>query len=104
MNAPAEKVPDPFFSPHVEMLDADKVQGPLHVRRRRDGDHFHPLGSSGAKSVSDFLTDLKLPASHRHSVLCLCDEAGIVSVWPLRIDQRVSVTNQTRRVLRVASR
>jgi tRNA(Ile)-lysidine synthase len=91
------------FDRHVEWLDADQLRGPLVLRPRRDGDAFEPLGCAGRKSVSDFLTDLKLPHHLRRKVLCLCDELGIVCLWPLRIDQRVGVTNQTLRVLRICA-
>ena len=89
------------FDRHVEWLDADQLRGPLLLRPRRDGDAFEPLGCPGGKSVSDFLTDLKLPHPLRRKVLCLCDELGIVCLWPLRIDQRIRVTNRTVRVLRI---
>lgn len=99
-NPPPESVVE-NFDRHVEWLDADQLRGPLRVRPRRDGDAFEPLGCAGNKSVSDFLTDLKLPRRLRDKVLCLCDELGIVCLWPLRIDQRVRVTNQTLRVLKI---
>ncbi len=89
------------FDRYVEWLDADQVHGPLLLRPRRDGDAFEPLGGPGGKSVGDFLTDLKLPRPLRRKVLCLCDELGIVCLWPLRIDQRVRVTERTARVLRI---
>jgi tRNA(Ile)-lysidine synthetase-like protein len=91
------------FDRHVEWLDADRLRGSLRLRPRRDGDAFEPLGCRGSKSVSDFLTDLKLPRRLRGKVLCLCDELGIVCLWPLRIDQRVRVTNETSRVLRITA-
>ena len=89
------------FDRHVEWFDADQLRGPLLLRPRRDGDTFEPLGCSGSKSVSDFLTDLKLPHRLRRKVLCLCDELGVVCLWPLRIDQRIRITDQTSRVLRI---
>ena len=86
----------------VELLDADRIAGPLICRERLPGDAFHPLGAPGAKSVSDFLTDSRLPADRRRSVRCICDDSGIVYLAPLRIAERVKVTGGTRRVLRVA--
>ncbi len=85
-----------------EWLDADKVRGRLLCRPRQTGDAFHPLGSLGRQSVSDFLTNAKLPAEARADVLCLCDEEGIVCLAPLRIDERVRVTGATKAVLRLA--
>jgi len=51
--------------------------------------------------VSDFLTNWKLPRRRREQVLCICDGLGIVYVAPLRIEDRVRVTPNTRRVLRI---
>lgn len=89
--------------PGVELIDADQILPPLSCRPRRDGDVFRPLGCAGRQSVSDFLTNLKVPRPRRESARCICDELGIVYLVPLRIDQRVRVTSRTRRVLRIAA-
>jgi len=87
--------------PGQEMLDADQVRGRLTCRKRRHGDFFAPLGCSGRQTVSDFLTNAKLPPDRREEVFCVCDELGIIYLAPLRIDQRVAVREGTRRVLRI---
>jgi tRNA(Ile)-lysidine synthase len=88
--------------PGVELLDADRVRGLLVCRSRRAGDAFVPLGAPGRQTVSDFLTNAKLPPQRRKEVVCVCDEAGIVYVAPLRIDERVKITPAAQRVLRIA--
>ncbi len=86
----------------VEWLDAQKIDGGrLTFRPRCSGDAFVPLGAPGTKSVSDFLTDRKLPRSRRDLVRCICDAKGIVYLAPLRIAERVRITGATRRVLRI---
>ncbi len=85
----------------VELVDADKLTLPLTVRRRCDGDRFIPLGLGGTQSVSDFLTNSKLTRTDRDSVRCICDSKGIVYLAPLRIDERVKVTDKTNRILRI---
>ena len=87
--------------PGVELLDADLLRGELICRARAAGDAFVPLGAPGRQSVSDFLTNRKLPRRRREQVLCICDGLGIVYVAPLRIEDRVRVTPNTRRVLRI---
>lgn len=87
----------------VELLDADKIVGSLVCRRRREGDSFKPLGSTGSQKVGDFLTNLKLPARRREDVLCICDDDGIVHLWPLRIAGRVKVTERTGRIVRITT-
>lgn len=85
----------------VELLDADRLRGRLTCRPRRDGDVFRPLGAPGRQSVSDFLTNLKVPSRRRDAVRCVCDELGVVYLAPLRIDDRVRVDADTRRVVRI---
>jgi tRNA(Ile)-lysidine synthase len=90
--------------PGTELLDAAQVRGRLVCRPRRPGDSFEPLGAPGRQSVSDFLTNGKLPAPQREEVRCICDELGIVYLAPLRIDHRVRVTTATQEVLTITFR
>ena len=91
-------------SPGTELIDADAIEGPLLCRTRRDGDAFRPLGAPGRQSVSDFLTNAKCPPPQRAAIQCICDDVGIVYLAPLRIDDRVKVTDRTRRVIRLTCR
>lgn len=84
-----------------EMLDADTVRGRLRAGPRREGDAFLPLGAPGRQTVSDFLTNAKLPSDQREKVVTVRDELGIVYLAPLRIDDRVKVTPATRRILHI---
>jgi len=89
--------------PGVELLDADEVRGPLVCRPRRRGEKFHPLGCAGRQSVGDFLSNLKVRRAGRAQVRCICDDAGIVYLAPLRIDERAKITCRTRRMLRITA-
>jgi len=88
--------------PGNETLDADQLLGRLVARPRRNGDVFRPLGSPGRQSVSDFLTNAKASPDARRQALCICDELGIVYLAAFRIDQRVGVSDDTTRVLRIS--
>lgn len=88
-------------TPREELMDADRVRPPVVVRPRQPGDRFWPLGASGNKKVGDFLTDHKTPPLLRQQVCVLCDQLGPIWVVPLRIDDRVRVTEATQRVARV---
>jgi len=83
----------------IETLDADVLRPPLTVRRRRPGDRFHPLGSTGSRKLHDFFIDEKVPAFRRDHVPIVCDRAGIVWVAGYRLDHRVRITDSTRRVV-----
>ena len=90
--------------PGVELLDADQLRGRLFCRPRQPGDVFQPLGCAGRQSVSDFLTNAKLPPAARDAILCIGDDNGIVYVSPLRIDDRVKVTARTQTLLKITLR
>ena len=87
--------------PGEEWLDYDAVRLPLIVRHRRAGDRFWPLGAPGSKKVSEFLIDAKVDPAERERLVLLCDRLGPVWLIGQRIDERVKLTRQTRRVLKV---
>ena len=60
----------------------------LFVRNRRKGDWFCPVGMSGRKKLSDYLTDKKIPANMRDSIPLLYKGADMVSVIGYRQDRR----------------
>jgi tRNA(Ile)-lysidine synthase len=82
-------------------LDADRVRGPLVVRRRRPGDSFVPLGMGRPKKLQDFLVDLKVPRGDRDNVPIVAAVDAIIWVAGYRIDDRFKVTPATERVLRL---
>lgn len=87
--------------PYEEWLDLERVQMPLLVRGRREGDRFWPLGAPGSKRLSDFFGDEKVDPHLRARMGILCDQAGPVWVMPLRIDERVKLRPTTRQALRL---
>lgn len=99
MDAPARL---PRTRAGVEHVDAASLRGRLICRPRREGERLAPLGCPGSQSVSDFLTNLKLPPERRAHVACVHDGGGIVYLAPLRIAERVKITPATRRVLRIS--
>ena len=88
-------------SPGVEIVDADRIVPPLLARPWRAGDRFRPLGMKQPKKVSDFLTDVKVPAHERADVYVLADREKIVWVIGYRIADEVRIGPGTRRCLRL---
>ena len=84
-----------------EWLDFQRLQLPLYVRARRDGDRFWPLGAPGTKSLGDFLSDAKVDPALRSRMGVVCDQAGPIWVMPLRIDERVKLRPTTKQALRL---
>lgn len=87
-----------------EFIDFEAVHAPLVVRSRRPGDRFVPLGAPGTKKLSDFLADEKVDPKDREQVAILCDQLGPIWVIGYRIDDRVKLTELTRRVLHLRAR
>lgn len=83
------------------VLDADRIEPPLVVRRRRPGDRFWPLGAAGEKKLKEYLIDAKVPAEERKDLLLVADRRGKRPVWLVgdRPAEVVRVTPETRRVL-----
>lgn len=80
-------------------FDFDKVGKKLIVRRRRPGDRFQPLGMSQTKKLQDFMVDAKIPRSWRDRVPLVSSARQILWVVGWRMDDRVKVTEKTKKVL-----
>jgi len=89
-------------------IDLDKAGNELIVRSRRPGDRFQPLGLPQPKKLNEFMIDARIPRAWRGRVPVVCipgqtiDTPGQI-VWLVgyRIDDRVKVTEATKRVLRL---
>ena len=80
-------------------FDFEKVGKKLVVRRRRPGDRFQPLGMSQTKKLQDFMVDAKIPRSWRDRVPLVSSARQIFWVVGWRVDDRVKVTEKTKKVL-----
>jgi tRNA(Ile)-lysidine synthase len=85
----------------VASFDLDKVGKELSVRRRRPGDRFQPLGMNQTKKLQDFMVDAKIPSSWRDRVPLVSSPQQILWVVGWRIDDRVKVTENTKKILRL---
>jgi tRNA(Ile)-lysidine synthetase-like protein len=70
------------------VLDAERLDGPLRLRRRRPGDRFRPAGGQGSRRLQDFFVDSKLPREFRAAWPLLATPTSIVWVAGLRADAR----------------
>ncbi len=87
--------------PHIALLDADKLEFPLEIRRWREGDSFVPFGMNGRKKVSDLLIDTKVPLAEKRRQFVVLSGGEIVWVIGRRIDERYRITSKTENVLKV---
>ncbi|MBQ9202054.1 MAG: tRNA lysidine(34) synthetase TilS [Bacteroidales bacterium] len=85
-------------------LDAGKLKFPLCLRPLRHGDSFVPLGMTGHRLVSDYLTDCKRTRWEKQQTWVLLSGEEIVWVVGERISHPYRVTGQTRTMLRITCR
>jgi tRNA(Ile)-lysidine synthase len=90
--------------PSEVVMDRDCVFFPMLLRTVQPGDRFRPLGMRGSKKLKDVFIDGKISKAGRRLVPVLCDAHRIIWVVGHRIDDRVRVTAQTRRLLRIEYR
>jgi len=75
-------------------IDKQKVQLPLKLRKKQEGDLFSPIGMIGKKKISKFFKDEKLSILAKQKIWLLCDaDNQIVGVLPYRQDGRFSSEN-----------
>ena len=80
-------------------IDADKLQGKLIIRSRKDGDRITPKGMSGSKKVKNIFIDNKIPAALRSHVPLICDERGIIWIAGIQQDKHYLVDEQSKHIL-----
>lgn len=87
-----------------ETLDLDSVGAALHLRGRRPGDRFQPLGMAHSKKLQDFMVDERIPRRWRDGVPLLVSRNGIACVAGWRIAHWARVTDETKRRLHLRFR
>ena len=85
----------------VALVDEDKLQYPLCLRRWREGDWFVPFGMTGRKKVSDYLIDHKVSVVEKSRQFVLVSGEDIVWLVGRRIDDRYRITDKTEKILKV---
>ena len=72
-------------------FDKQKVQLPLKLRKKQEGDVFFPIGMIGKKKISKFFKDEKLSILAKQKIWLLSDaDERILGVLPFRQDGRFS--------------
>ncbi|MBI5726529.1 MAG: tRNA lysidine(34) synthetase TilS [Ignavibacteriales bacterium] len=88
----------------IEYIDADKLAGEPVLRKWQDGDVFFPIGMTGRKKISDFLTDIKMSTVERESTEVVTDGDAIVWVAGQRLDRRYKLTEATKKIYKLIYR
>lgn len=85
-------------------FDLEKIPGRLSLGTCRSGDRFQPFGMSQQKKLGEFMIDARIPYAWRRRIPILRSPGQIIWVVGYRIDERVKVNEQTKKVLKVTMR
>ncbi|MCF0051571.1 tRNA lysidine(34) synthetase TilS [Dyadobacter sp. LJ53] len=96
-------LPRSSYDRHTVILNSQKLEFPLTVRKWQTGDVFQPFGMNGRKKkLSDFFTDLKMDLFTKQSTFILVNgNQEIIWVIGLRLDERYRVNPDTTGFLEV---
>ncbi|NLE76034.1 MAG: tRNA lysidine(34) synthetase TilS [Chloroflexi bacterium] len=82
------------------LLDLERLRLPLTARARRAGDRFCPQGMGGhSVLLREYLINVKLPRAQRSRWPLVCSGDRVAWVVGWRVDERLALTPQTRRVM-----
>lgn len=76
-------------------FDIDRVPSGAVIRLRRSGDRFTKFGG-GTKSLSDYLTDKKIPQSMRGKLPLVCIGNEVLIVGGVEISDKVKISKATK--------
>jgi len=88
-------------SPYSETFDISLLESNLHVRTRRPGDKFVPLGMNNSKKLKDFMIDSKIPFHHRDRTPLVCTTAGIIWVVGWRISNWAKLKGTNKQAIQI---
>ena len=88
-------------SPREELLDADRLAGPLRARFARPDDAFRPLGRKNAVSLAKFLAAQGLTRRQRERAVVVADAEKIVWVVGLRLSDEIKIEPSTKHVMMI---
>ena len=79
--------------------DFDKIPDKAVIRRRKTGDKFTKFGG-GTKSLSDFLTDKKIPKKDRDNLILVADKDEVLAIFGLAVSDKVKINENTKKIIK----
>jgi tRNA(Ile)-lysidine synthase len=90
-----------FSGKNAVYLDLDKIQQPLIIRNRKNGDWFQPLGMQGQQKIKSLFIDHKIPRLKRDEIMLLVDNISVIWIENMHLNDRVKITAGTKNVLKL---
>ncbi len=85
-------------------IDAGMLPPGAEIRNRRAGDIFTPLGAPGTRKLKKFFIDAKIPRWERDGITLLATGNEVLWIAGVRLSERVKITPQTKRILKLQLR
>jgi len=89
---------------NIAFLDYNKLDFPLIIRSKKEGDKFKPLGMNNFKKLSDFFVDMKLSMTEKERIHVFQTADNICWIAGFRIDDRYKLSSDTKKILKILRR
>jgi tRNA(Ile)-lysidine synthase len=86
---------------NIIFVDANKIDFPMCLRKKQEGDYFFPSGMKGKKKVSKYFKDEKLSLLDKNNQWLLTYNNEIVWVVGRRADQRFLANESTINIIKI---
>lgn len=86
---------------NIIFVDEDKIQFPLVVRKKQEGDIFQPSGMEGKKKLSKYFKDEKYSLIDKEKQWILASNNTIVWIIGKRADQRFLANETTQNIIKI---
>lgn len=80
--------------------DLDKIPDGAVIRLRENYDKFAKFGG-GTKSLSDYLTDKKIPKKDRDSLLLIAIDSDVLAIQGVAISDKIKVDEKTQNIIKI---
>jgi len=80
-------------------LDFDKIQQPVTLRNRRNGDRFQPLGMKGRQKIKSLFINQKIPRNRRNEAMLLVDQDSVIWIENMHLSERVKISPQAKNII-----
>lgn len=94
LSSPPLNLKDGFY------VDLDKIPSNCVIRTKKAGDTFTKFGG-GTKSLSDFLTDKKIPLREREYIPLLACKQEILAIFNVAVSDKVKIDDSTKQIIKL---
>lgn len=88
--------------PKTLWIDADKINFPIVIRRRRHGDTFKPFGAETERHLKHFLNSKKIPLPERNELPILICNERIIAIAGVELCDMLKITTDTKNILKIS--